>query len=144
MYKYSPTILYAECTLRPYKSTPVLKLFHTFTGKMTRGLSLQMAFSPLFLETLLLVDQPSRQNSCFLPTILAYTGSGLTWFDYSNYATFHPHLWRYLSTQQYVQRYACLYVLRYPIRLSATTVSPTYRAAFARGAVAKPSRDFSL
>ena len=51
MHKCS-TILYAACTFRPYKSTPVLKLFRTFTGKMTRGLSLQMVFSPLFLETL--------------------------------------------------------------------------------------------
>ena len=46
-------ILHAACTFRPYKNTPVLKLFRTFSGKMTRGLSLQMVFSPLFLETLL-------------------------------------------------------------------------------------------
>ena len=53
MHKCSSTILYAACTFRPYKSAPVLKLFRTFTGKMTRGLSLQMVFSPLFVETLL-------------------------------------------------------------------------------------------
>ena len=47
--------LYAACTFRPYKSTPVLKLFRIFTGKMTRGLSLQIVFSPLFVETLLFV-----------------------------------------------------------------------------------------
>ena len=55
MHKCSTTILYAACTFRPYKSTPVLKLFRTFTGKMTRRLSLQMVFSPLYVETLLLV-----------------------------------------------------------------------------------------
>ena len=49
------TILYAACTFRPYKSTPVLKLFRTFTGKMTRGLSLRMVFSLLFQDTLLVV-----------------------------------------------------------------------------------------
>ena len=54
MHTCSSTILYAACTFRPYKSTPVLKLFRTFTGKMTRELSLQMVFSPLFLETLLI------------------------------------------------------------------------------------------
>ena len=52
MHKCSSSILYAACTFRPYKSTPVLKLFRTFTGKMTRGLSLQMVFSLLFLENL--------------------------------------------------------------------------------------------
>ena len=56
MHKCSSTILYAACTLRPFKSTPVLTLFRTFTGKMPRGLSLQMVFSPLFVETLLSVD----------------------------------------------------------------------------------------
>ena len=55
MHKCSSTILYAACTFRPYKSTPVLKLFRTFTGKMTRGLSLQMVFSPLFVEILFTV-----------------------------------------------------------------------------------------
>ena len=55
MHKCSSTILYAACTFRPYKSTPVLKLFRTFTGKTTRGLSLQMVFSPLFVETLFIV-----------------------------------------------------------------------------------------
>ena len=54
MHKCSSTILYAACTFRPYKSTPVLKLFHIFTGKMTRGLSLRMVFSLLFVDTLLL------------------------------------------------------------------------------------------
>ena len=39
-----------------YKSTPVLKLFRTFTGKMTRGLSLRMVFSLLFQDTLLSID----------------------------------------------------------------------------------------
>ena len=53
MRKCSSTILYAACTFRPYKSTPVLKLFRTFTGKMTRGLSLRMVFSLLFQDTLL-------------------------------------------------------------------------------------------
>ena len=33
-----------------------LKLFRTFTGKMTRGLSLQMVFSPFFVETLFHVE----------------------------------------------------------------------------------------
>ena len=54
MRKCSSTILYAACTFQPYKSTPVLKLFRTFTGKMTRGLSLRMVFSLLFEDTLLL------------------------------------------------------------------------------------------
>ena len=53
MRKCSSTILYAACTFRPYKSTPVLKLFRTFTGRMTRGLSLRMVFSLLFQDTLL-------------------------------------------------------------------------------------------
>ena len=53
MHKCSSTILYAACTFRPYKITPVLKLFRTFTGKITRGLSLQMVFSLILLETLL-------------------------------------------------------------------------------------------
>ena len=53
MHKCSSTILYVACTFRPYKSTPVLKLFPTFTGKFDKGLSLQMVFSPLFVETLL-------------------------------------------------------------------------------------------
>ena len=53
MHNCFSTILYAACPFRPYKSTPVLKLFRTFTEKMTRGLSLQMVFSPLFVETLL-------------------------------------------------------------------------------------------
>ena len=52
MRKCSSTILYAACTFRPYKSIPVLKLFRTFTGKMTRGLSLRMVFSLLFQDTL--------------------------------------------------------------------------------------------
>ena len=54
MRKCSSTILSAACTFRPYKSTPVLKLFRTFTGKMTRGLSLRMVFSLLFQDTLLI------------------------------------------------------------------------------------------
>ena len=49
----STIILYAACTFLPYKSTPVLKLFRTFTGKMIRGLSLRMIFSLLFQDTLL-------------------------------------------------------------------------------------------
>ena len=49
-------ILYAACTFRPYKSTPVLKLFRSFTGRMTRGLSLRMVFSLLLQDTLLLVS----------------------------------------------------------------------------------------
>ena len=53
MRKCSSTILYAACTFRPYKSTPVLKLFRTFTGRMIRGLSLRMVFSLLFQDTLL-------------------------------------------------------------------------------------------
>ena len=56
------TILYAACTFRPYKSTPVLKLFRTFTGKMTRGLSLRMVFSLLFQDTLLSVDGICHQT----------------------------------------------------------------------------------
>ena len=56
MRKCSSTILYAACTFRPYKSTPVLKLFRTFTGRMTRGLSLRMVFSLLFQDTLLNFD----------------------------------------------------------------------------------------
>ena len=52
MRKCSSTILYAACTFRPYKSTPVVKLFRTFTGRMTRGLSLRMVFSLLFQDTL--------------------------------------------------------------------------------------------
>ena len=52
MHTCSSTILYAACTFRPNKSTPVLKLFRTFLEKMKRGLSLQMVFSPLFVETL--------------------------------------------------------------------------------------------
>ena len=52
MRKCSSTILYAACTFQPYKSTPVLKLFRTFTGRMTRGLSLRMVFSLLFQDTL--------------------------------------------------------------------------------------------
>ena len=52
MHKCSSTILYAACTFRPYKSTPVLKLFRTFTGRMTKGLSLRMVFSLLFQDTL--------------------------------------------------------------------------------------------
>ena len=50
MRKCSSTILYAACTFRPYKSTPVLKLFRTFTGRMTKGLSLRMVFSLLFFQ----------------------------------------------------------------------------------------------
>ena len=57
MRKCSSTILYAACTFRPYKSTPVLKLFRTFTGKMTRGLSLRMIFSLLFQDTLLYIKR---------------------------------------------------------------------------------------
>ena len=53
MRKCSSTILYAACTFRPYKSTPVLKLFRTFTGKRTKGLSLRIVFSLLFQDTLL-------------------------------------------------------------------------------------------
>ena len=52
MRKCSSTILYAACTSRPYKSAPVLKLFRTFTGRMTKGLSLRMVFSLLFQDTL--------------------------------------------------------------------------------------------
>ena len=55
MRKCFSTILYAACTFRPYKSTPVLKLFRTFTGRMTRGLSLRMVFSLLFQDTLFIV-----------------------------------------------------------------------------------------
>ena len=55
MRKCSSTILYAACTFRPYKSTPVLKLFRTFTGRMTKGLSLRMVFSLLFQDTLFTV-----------------------------------------------------------------------------------------
>ena len=53
MRKCSSTILYAACTFRPYKSTPVLKLFRTFTGRMTKGLSLRTVFTLLFQDTLL-------------------------------------------------------------------------------------------
>ena len=61
MHRCSSTILYAACTFRPYKSTSVLKLFRTFTGKMTRGLSLQiMVFSPLFVEALFEADLKSE------------------------------------------------------------------------------------
>ena len=66
MHKCSSTILYAACTFRPYKSTPVLKLFRTFTGKMTRWLSLQMVFSPLFVETLLCGVTTEESCSFFL------------------------------------------------------------------------------
>ena len=62
MRKCSSTILYAACTFRPYKSTPVLKLFRTFTGKMTRGLSLRMVFSLLFQDTLFIVGRNSPQE----------------------------------------------------------------------------------
>ena len=55
MRKCSSTILYAACTFRPYKSTPVLKLFRTFTERMTKGLSLRMVFSLLFQDTLLII-----------------------------------------------------------------------------------------
>ena len=41
------------CTFRPYNSTRVLKLFRTFTGKMTRRLSLLLVFNLLFEETVL-------------------------------------------------------------------------------------------
>ena len=58
MRKCSSTILYAACTFRPYKSTPVLKLFRTFTGRMTKGLSLRMVFSLLFQDTLLISHLP--------------------------------------------------------------------------------------
>ena len=73
MHKCSSTILYAVCTFQPYKSTPVLKLFRTFTGKITRGLSLQMVFSPLFVETLLndAVICPCRNSAA----------RGLTWSE---------------------------------------------------------------
>ena len=74
--------------------------------------------------------------------ILAYTGSPLTWFNYSNYATFYPHLWWYLLTQQYVQRCTCAccgtlsgFSLQYHLSIAL---------AFGRGAVAKPSRSFPL
>ena len=63
MRKCSYTILYAACTFRPYKSTPVLKLFRTFTGKMTRGLSLRMIFSLLFQDTLFV---PIIRNHSFM------------------------------------------------------------------------------
>ena len=66
MHQCSSTILYAACTFRPYKSTPVLKLFRTFTGKITRGLSLQMVFSPLFVETLLRGVTTEESCSLFL------------------------------------------------------------------------------
>ena len=65
MHRCSSTILYAACTFRPYKSTSVLKLSRTFTGKMTRGLSLQMVFSLLFLETLLLVEDMGEVQDRF-------------------------------------------------------------------------------
>ena len=52
MCKCSSTILYAACTFRPYKSTPVLKLFRTFTGKMKKGLSLRIVFCLFFQDTL--------------------------------------------------------------------------------------------
>ena len=61
MHKCSSTILYAACMFRPYKSTPILKLSRTFTGKMTRGSSMQiMVFSPFFVETLLIGNTPAR------------------------------------------------------------------------------------
>ena len=63
MHKCFSIILYAACTFRPYKSTPVLKPFRTFTGKMTRRLSLQMVFSPLFVETLLCQSNTSQNIS---------------------------------------------------------------------------------
>ena len=62
MRKCSSTILYAACTFRPYKSTPVLKLFRTFTGRMTRGLSLRMVFS-LLLQDTLLHSSPSPRDA---------------------------------------------------------------------------------
>ena len=39
------------CTFRPYNSSRVLKLFRTFTGKMTRRLSLLLVFNLLFEKT---------------------------------------------------------------------------------------------
>ena len=76
MRKCSSTILYAACTFRPYKSTPVLKLFRTFTGRMTKGLSLRMVFSLLFQDTLFRVADPARgqlkrENGYFLGPVCA-------------------------------------------------------------------------
>ena len=64
MRKCSSSISYAACTFRPYKSTPVLKLFRTFTGRMTRGLSLRMVFSLLFQDTLLIGATTGSSCGC--------------------------------------------------------------------------------
>ena len=78
MRKCSSTILYAACTFRPYKSTPVLKLFRTLTGKMTSGLSLRMVFSLLFHDTLLRAAVKSiracKLSEQFCVTALAVCG----------------------------------------------------------------------
>ena len=75
-------------------------------------------------------------------TTTTTTNSVLTWFDYSNYTTFHPHLWWYLLAQQYIQRCTCTccgtisgFSQQYHLPIAL---------AFERGAVAKPSRDFPL
>ena len=71
MRKCSSTILYAACTFRPYKSTPVLKLFRTFTGKRTRGLSLRTVFSLLFQDTLFTVGKAECDTRRVPPEHLA-------------------------------------------------------------------------
>ena len=45
------------------------KLFRTFTGKMTRGLSLRMVFSLLFQDTLFLLHQIGKKCSHFYLTV---------------------------------------------------------------------------
>ena len=77
MHKYSSTILYAACIFRPYKSTPVLKLFRTFTGKMTRGLSLQMTFSPLFVKTLFILLSRGRLFALLFFTMIFRVVAGI-------------------------------------------------------------------
>ena len=48
MHKCSSTILYAACTFRPYKSTPVLKLSRTFYWKNDKGVEPANCIQPAF------------------------------------------------------------------------------------------------
>ena len=74
--------------------------------------------------------------------ILAYTGSTLTWIDYSNGAIFHSHLWWCFLTQQCVQRCSC--TCCGTLSDFALQCHLPIALAFGRGAEAKTSKGFPI
>ena len=72
--------------------------------------ALQESCAIAFPDMSVVVDRRALRITRVFAFDFAYTGSALTWFDYSSYAIFHPYAT--VCTAMHLR------VLRYPIRLS--------------------------